>query len=296
MGSSSSKIAISSVKLVVNKQPNRTARKLVLNPRLCQSVFNVTDGFCNKKDIQPLKRFINSKSNIKPANMSKKKVLENELIKYINLPQSENRILTPKGAEYLEAVLVHLKSQSNEQKPILVSDIIEPKLESVYDRHNALLQKQHSLQWTSWLQNFVNLLYSMFKFKLTPKTLRKSPKLRPISGLDRAHKLSLSLAVDLWKHIYGHPFVNKKQRKTIACALNTDSNVYYTCKHTNRTIHVKYDKEISESVRSNGQIQISSGAKLRVNQVLSAILRIEKHSPEMSDFCRKCRQELKKLL
>jgi len=59
---------------------------------------------------------------------------------------------------------------------------------------------------------------------------------------------------------------------------------------------VKYDKEISESVRSNGQIQISSGAKLRVNQVLSAISRIEKHSPEMSDFCRKCRQELKKLL
>ena len=82
----------------------------------------------------------------------------------------------------------------------------------------------------------------------------------------------------------------------IACALNVDSNMYYTCKHTNRTVHVKYDKEISDAVKSQGQVLISSGAKLRVKQVLSVLSKIEKRSPEMSDFCGKCRKELIKLL
>lgn len=296
MGSSSSKVAVSSVKLVTKKQPNKNTRNLVLNPRLCQSIFNNTNEFCNKKDVQNLRKFMISDSNLKPTSMSKKKVLENELIKYINLPQSETKVLTSKTSKYLEAILVHLKGQTILEKPYLVSDVIETKLENIYERNNALQQQHQSRQWTSWLRSCVHYMYSMFRFKLTPKTLRKTPKLRPISGLDRAHKLSLSLAVGLWKHVYGHLYVKKDKKKVIACALNVDSNMYYTCKHTNRTVHVKYDKEISDAVKSQGQVLISSGAKLRVKQVLSALSKIEKRSPEMSDFCGKCRKELIKLL
>ena len=296
MGSSSSKVAVSSVKLVTKKQPNKNTRNLVLNPRLCQSIFDNTNEFCYQKDIQHFKKFMFSESNLKPTKMSNKKVLENELIKFINLPQSETKVLTPNTSKHLEAILVHLKGQTCLQKPFLVSDILEPKLENIYERNNALQQQHQSLQWTSWLQSCVHYMYSMFRFKLTPKTLRKNPKLRPISGLDRAHKLSLSLAVGLWKHVYGHPYVKKNKKKVIACALNVDSNMHYTSKHTNRTVHVKYDKEISDAVKSHGQVPISSGAKLRLKQVLSALSKIEKHSPEMSDFCGKCRQELIKLL
>ena len=79
-----------------------------------------------------------SDSNLKPTSMSKKKVLENELIKYINLPQSETKVLTPKTSKHLEAILVHLKGQTILQKPYLVSDIIETKLENLYERNNAL--------------------------------------------------------------------------------------------------------------------------------------------------------------
>ena len=221
---------------------------------------------------------------------------QDELIKYINLPQSETKVLTPRTSKHLEAILVHLKSQTSLQKPFLVSDIIETKLENIYERNNALQQQHQSLLLTSWLKSCVHYIYSIFRFKLTPKTLRKNPNLKPISGLDRAHKLSLSLAVGLWKHIYGHPYVKKDRKKIIACALNLDSNMDYTSKHTNRTVHVKFDKEISDAVKSKGQVPISSGAKLRVKQVLSALSKIEKRSPEMSDFCGKCRKELIKLL
>lgn len=296
MGSSSSKVAVSSLKLMSKKQTYRNTSNLVLNPRLCQSIFHATEGFCCEKDFQPFKKFLLSDSNLKPTAMPKKKVLENELIKFVNLPNSETKLLSPDTAEYLEAVLVHLKSQPNLQKPYLVSEIIEPKLEDIFARNKALNQQYKTLQWTSWLQNCVNFLYSVFRFKLTPKTLRKPPRLRAISGLDRAHKLSLSLAVQLWKHVYGHPYVKKSKKKIIANALNVDSNVYYTCRHTNRTVHVKYDKAICDAVKAHGQVPISSGAKLRVKQVLSALSKIEKYSPEMSDFCGKSRQELKKLL
>ena len=284
------------MKLVTKKQPDKNTRNLVLNPRLCQSIFDNTNEFCYQKDVQHLRKFMFSESNLKPPSMSKKKVLENELIKYINLPQSETKVLTHKTSKHLEAILVHLKGQTLLQKPFLVSDIIETKLENIYERNNALQQQHRSLQWKSWLQSCVHYMYSMFRFKLTPKTLRKNPKLKPISGLDRAHKLSLSLAVGLWKHIYGHTYVKKNKKKVIASALNVESNMYYTCKHTNRTVHVKQDKEINDAVKSQGQVLISSGAKLRVKQILSALSKIEKRSPEMSHFCGKCRQELIKLL
>jgi len=296
MGSSSSKVAISSLKVLSKKQTYKNTKNLVLNPRLCQSIFHATEGFCCEKDFQPFKKFLLSDSNLKPAAMSKKKKLDNELIKVIDLPHSETKLLSPGTANYLEEILVHLKSQPNMQKPYLVSAIIEPKLEDIFARNKALNQQYNTIQWTSWLQNFVNFLYSVFRFKLTPKTLRKPPRLRAVSGLERAHKLSLSLAVQLWKHIYGHPYVKKSKKTIIANALSVDSNVYYTCRFTNRTAHVKFDKEISDAVKSHGQVPISSGAKLRVKQVLNAMSKIEKHSPEMSDFCGKSRQELKKLL
>lgn len=302
MGSSYSVVPISSVRVICKPKPSKTTKKFVLNPRLCQSIFHVTEGYCKQTDIQPLKKFIFSDSNLKPTNMSKKIKIENELIKIINLPPnvSDTKMLSPNTAQYLESVLVHLKSQDKLAKPFLVSNIIEPKLEDIFAKNQALVKQNKLSSWTLWVRNCLNFMYSQFRFKLTPKILRKAPRLKAVSGLDRAHKLSLSLAVEMWKHIYGHPYVKRNTKKMLANALNVDYNMYYTCRHTNRTIHVKYDKEIIDSIKDvkagQGQVPISSGAKIRVKQVLSALQKIEKRLPEMSDFCGKCRQELKTLL
>merc|ERR1712173_395878 len=102
MGSSSSKVAISSLKVLSKKETSKNTKNLVLNPRLCQSIFHATEGFCCEKEFQPFKKFLLSDSNLKPATMSKKKVLENELIKVIDLPHSETKLLSPGAANHLE--------------------------------------------------------------------------------------------------------------------------------------------------------------------------------------------------
>jgi len=84
---------------------------------------------------------------------------------------------------------VYLKSQPNVKKPFLVTEIIEPKLEDIFVKNKALTQHYNNFQWTSWLRNCVDFLYSMFRYKLTPKTLRKPPRLKAVSGLDRLEKL-----------------------------------------------------------------------------------------------------------
>merc|ERR1719367_2654446 len=138
MGSSSSKVPVSSLKVLSKKQTIKNTKNLVLNPRLCQSIFHATEGYCCAKEVQPFKKFLLSESNLKPDSMSKKKVLENELIKLIDLPSSEIKLLSPDAANYLEEVLVHLKSQTNDQKPYLISRVIEPKLEDILIRNKAL--------------------------------------------------------------------------------------------------------------------------------------------------------------
>jgi len=102
MGSSSSKVAISSLKVLSKKETSKYTKNLVLNPRLCQSIFHATEGFCCEKEFQPFKKFLLSESNLKPVDMSKKKKYENELIKYIDLPNTEAKLLSPDTANYLE--------------------------------------------------------------------------------------------------------------------------------------------------------------------------------------------------
>ena len=156
-----------------------------------------------------------------------------------------------------------------------------------------MLKKKYS---TSWFGLAKLYFLSLFKFKLSAKTLRRQPKsVKPVPGLDRSHKLSLFLAVELWKHIYGHEYVNKKQRKMLKNALSLDSNVYLTCKHTNRTLHVKYDNEIAYALKSSAQL--SCGAKMRAKQIISVLGQLQKHSPQkMYHFCEQAKKLLSKVL
>ena len=99
----------------------------------------------------------------------------------------------------------------------------------------------------------------------------------------------------MWKKVYGHDLAYRKVRFQLQQALSLSSNIYITCHHTNRVLHVKYDKEIigalqKTSTNENNQpfqessLNLSPGAKMRIKQVLEVLLNLREHSHVMNDF------------
>ena len=105
-------------------------------------------------------------------------------------------------------------------------------------------------------------------------------------GMDRAHKLSLHLAVHLWKKAYGHDLAYANVVRQLKRALSLSSNIYVTCHHTNRVLHVKYDNEIISALQnlSTEKNTLSPGAKLRTKQILGVLPKLKEQSPAMNDF------------
>ena len=68
-----------------------------------------------------------------------------------------------------------------------------------------------------------------------------------------------------------------------------------TCKFTNRTLHVKYDNEIAAALPNVPRCQISSGAKLRVKDILKILKRLQSHSESLKEFCERSHKILKPL-
>ena len=118
--------------------------------------------------------------------------------------------------------------------------------------------------------------------------LRKDSKVKTIEGSHRAHKVSLKLAVELWRIIKGQK-VNSHEETLLTELLREKVNIYHTCTHTNQVDHVKYDNEIIYALKQkqNGNIKtrLTPGSKIRLKQILNTLNKLKAHSPELSDFC-----------
>lgn len=120
-------------------------------------------------------------------------------------------------------------------------------------------------------------------------------------GQEIAHKLSLFLAVRLWSHVHGGLGIRRLDHRQLRHALSRRANVYHTCVHTNRILHVRYDNEIAAALASaastggKATVRLSPGAKTRVKQVVLVLRELECHSETMMDFCTKSRKLLAKL-
>lgn len=290
MGLGSSKIPLSSVKgskLMVRKPKGK---HFLFSPRLCLSVLQQNpQRFCYEKDVEHLKQFIKSHDNL----VSLKLRQDIELIRFVQL-NKKKKPLSQQAEQHLSLILKYLQRPLC-KKPRLVSSIVVPSLKNI-ENENALLKKRCNTSWFVMVKTF---FLSMFKIKLSAKTLRKQPQsVQAVPGLDRAHRLSLFLAVELWKVIYGHEYVNKKQKLILKKTLSLDSNVYLTCKHTNRTLHVKYDNEIAYALKSSGPKLLSCGAKVRAKQIISVLGHLEKHShsKKINHFCVQAKAMLSKIL
>ena len=59
----------------------------------------------------------------------------------------------------------------------------------------------------------------------------------------------------------------------------------------NKFLHVKYDNEIINALKQQNQnggnipIRLTSGSKMRLNQILNALNKLKARSPELREFC-----------
>jgi len=291
MGAQGSKIPLGNLKMCTIKDRKLKNSGLILSPRLCMSIFESTNGSCYDQEIKALKAFLSRPTNRRLFARKTFMQSETEVIKFLKI--KHDKPLSPNAEQYLCKILQHL--ESSYRKPVLVSSIVMPRLEIALAQHKALVKQERRLYWLALAKNAYYFVVSLFRFKLSAKSLRKDPVgLKPIAGLDRAHKFSLFLAVELWKHVYGHQYVKIKDKELLREALAQDFNMYHTCPHVNRTLHVKYDNEIADAVSKGVKVQ-TPGAKMRIKQIQATFRDLEQHSPLMLDFCLKASRLLKKV-
>lgn len=290
MGLKSSKIAINSL---TNQKLGRISRKkILLKPQLCAAIFNRTSGFCQNQDILELKNFLKSDANVCK---SVKNQDNKEILKALKTRQMKK--MSTKTEAHLFTLCKTLESAPN--KPKLLTKIILPVLETIYAENKALEESKNSV-WKS-MKHFI---YSLFFVKISPKIIRKEPKLKSLSGIDRAHIFSLSLATDLWQLIYGDKFITQKEKKCLRTVLRSEANLCYTCKFTNRVTHVKYDHEILQALlyhpaAGSPPPRLSFGAKSRVKDILKSLQIIEKtatNNSKIRHFLRSSRGKLETIL
>lgn len=285
MGTASSKIPISSINCRKLNLRRKGMQNVILSPRLCASIFQRTHGQCSEQDLKNLKNYLGSSSN-KSTTKIKSRKAESEIIRKLERKTHLSNSLQSETENYLMNLMTTLEHHGQDSKLILV---ILRRLEHLYADNLKVADKSF------FFNRLKNFLMSLFLSKLTPKTLRKSPsKLPSVQGQERAHKFSLFLATKLWQHFYGHNFVNKKIKAKLKKVLSLNTNVYYTCKFTNRISHVKFDNEIYQAIFTNEKL--SSGAKKRLEQILKALDHLQHQSDgKISDFFIKSTAELKKL-
>ena len=289
---SKTKLPLNSIKASELVCKNTKNKHFVLSPKICVSIFESTGGSCSDKELQKLKDFLAKPINIK----SKKSTLyDNELIRFIRR-ETNSKPLSSEVEMHLSNIIYHL--DLNYRQPDLIRVIVLPQLELVRAENKRIQRNQWFWYWAVLFRKSFHFIYSLFRFKLTAKSLRRAPKkklrIQTRKGLEIAHKLSLNLAVELWKHAFGHPYVKEKDKIVLKDALNMDENLYPTCRHINRVLHVKYDNEIIEALKQKESC-LSSGSKARLKQVLTTMKKLENHSPLMRDFCEKSSYSLKKL-
>ena len=255
--------------------------------------------------------------------------LDREIVQILDAEKYPHKILSANGQKHLISILRELDSTIVRQyyspfflffrfrasmRPHLLSTVILPKLEEVYRTNNERSKSYNTIvmykvrEKANELRNvFVS---TFFRQQISASNLRKSlpPNGRLgescVAGMDRAHKLSLYLAVHLWKIVYGHDLAYANVRLQLRQALSLRENIYLTCIHTNRTLHVKYDVEIVKALHKksektqteNPRVKLSPGAKMRVGQVIEVLLKLKDHSFVMKDFSEHSLTRLKNLI
>ena len=83
---------------------------------------------------------------------------------------------------------------------------------------------------------------------------------------------------------------------SLKTSLNTNANLIYTCRHTNRVLHVKYDEEIGNAIINNENVALSSGAKMRSKEIMKLLTQIQTDSIKIQSFYDECEREIARLL
>jgi len=230
-----------------------------LTPRLCVAALKTSREPICEKQLNSLRSFLRSQPKREVLGDCN---LETEICRLLKKQalgsKSKSISLSPDTIHFIQRIVRETKKEmSIFERQTLLRKIILPKLED-------LLRERKRTIWTirSWIPS-----------KLQAKDIRKYPRILVADPeLDRAHKLSLFLAVRLWKSVFGHSYISQSDRILIKKALSHTSNLTYTCKFSNRVLHVRYDNEIASALdQGPKKITLSSGAILRVNDILRII-------------------------
>ena len=293
------------------------------------------DDMCTESDVENLIIYLGSEMNLSRYDVSKQMFsrrkhlykydldtfrLEQEVVQILNKDKYPHKRLSYGANKHLENTLKQLDSKSvlskfsvmlihlrfkTFNKPRLLEEIIIPKLEEAYSinvnrsSYDKIIIYSFKEKYSDFKIRFDDIF---IRKKLSASNLRRNPSIKSPTGLssapgmDRAHKLSLFLAVQLWKKVYGHDLAYDNVRVQLSQALSLSSNLYHTCHHTNRVLHVRYDKEIVEALQAPGAKNLTPGAKMRIKQVLDVMSILKKDSTVMSDFSKRSIPVLKELI
>jgi len=264
-----------------------------ISPNLCATIFKSSSGNFSDYEVEKFKDFLASSKNIRQFDTNNVNKCDRELAKFIRSSDSNRqKPLSSESKQHVTDIMKHLDScwVFDYLKPKMIKIIIIPKLEEVYAENRAISNR---IRYWTWFKNVIYfLLYQLkklYRYDLKPKMLRKAPKnVKTIEGMHRAHKVSLLLAVELWRIIEGKT-VNTHEESLLKEVLREKVNIYHTCEYTNKVLHVKYDNEIIYALKQkqNGNIKtrLTSGSKIRLKQILNTFNKLKAHSPELSDFC-----------
>ena len=261
-----------------------------LSPKLCATIFQSSSGNFSDFEVERFKDFLASSKNIRQFDTNNVNKCDLELAKFIRSSNSNQKLLSSESKQHVTDIMKHLDSCW--VKPKMIKIIIIPKLEEVYAENRAISNR---IRFVTWFKNlFYYLLYQLkklYRYDLKAKMLRKTPRnVKTIEGMHRAHKVSLKLAVELWMIIEGKT-VNTHEKNLLKHILSEKVNIYHTCEYTNKVLHVKYDNEIINALKQQNQnggnipIRLTSGSKMRLNQILNALNKLKARSPELREFC-----------
>ena len=307
-----------------------------ISSRLCGKILKncSKDQLCSTEDVDRLKDYLNSDFNSYKYDLNSRKFIhktissktelnkflrrrEDEFIQIIDKDKYPHKTLSKSASKELKSILKQLNSKTVcsrlsllsqfnvPENPRLLNDIIRPQLENAY-MINQQRSKYGKRLTYGILEKYNDILLELeeafIKQKLTASQLRQNLSMNRNMkgtrslGMDRAHKVSLKLAVILWKKVYGHDLAYARVRVQLRQALSLPSNIYVTCHHTNRVLHVKYDNEIINALqRTEKQNTLSPGAKMRLKQVLDTLFKLKVHSDVMNDFANRSIAVLKNI-
>ena len=310
----------------------------IVTPWLCGSLLknSKSDLMCTTKDVEDLKDYLASESNISKYDISKQRFRrpalskrseleqyqrqqEQEIVRILDTEKFPHKTLSNTTHKYLKATLKQLDSKlvaspfsiiityiKRQRKPELLTNIVLPQLEKAYSINQNRSAFSRILIYTI-LEKYgeikIKFIDTFIRHQLSPSILRRNPSIKlpdgipTVPGVDRAHKLSLQLAVQLWIQIYGHDLAYNNVKDQVREALAMSSNIYHTCHHTNRVLHVKFDKEIIDALQKPRQESacLTPGAKMRLRQIIEVLYKLEQHSEVMKDFSKRSVAILKRL-